>query len=529
MEQAQRIGSAGPDRPGGRLRQREAARRPAAGEVGAEPFHQGAGRQDLRAVHAGDRARGTHHAGRWRLPARGGEGHRRRSRRRRTGRHEEEDKKGAADALAVSVRGSLLHRPAAPAAPGQPQRLRRAFAVPPGEYDVYIAVRETPGRRGRPLRLAAMPPGPAASKSGVIKQAISRCRVSTGASSRRAASSSRRRWTCCRRRWRTDHQAENPYTFGQMKISPPPSPSSPRRTTLNVVFWIYGAQVDDTTKKPDVTMDFKFYQKTGDKETYFNKTEPQVLNAQTLPPQFDLAAGHQLPGSLRGAAGQLPGRRLPARDRGWRTRRSSKTITRDVTFTVAAAVARDRRRCGLPRARGRSDGTRHDHTAFGVVVAAAVVGLAGRGVRERADRRNDGRMAHGPSMTQASRSGRIHRQPRARRDGAPVSGAIVSAVGGRTPRARPTRTAAARSRRSPPATTGAGAPRRFRRRPQPRRPRDRRGSSRRTIVVLKPHRERLFPEADRLRNRRSSPPASAPVRWCRPPRPTPTLPSWTRS
>ena len=47
---------------------------PAPGEVGAEPFHQGAGRQDLRAVHARDRARRAHDARRRRLPARRREG-----------------------------------------------------------------------------------------------------------------------------------------------------------------------------------------------------------------------------------------------------------------------------------------------------------------------------------------------------------------------------------------------------------------------------------------------------------------------
>ena len=97
----------------------------------------------------------------------------------------------------------------------------------------------------------------------------------------------------------TENQAENPYTFGQMKIEPAAEPEvQQERGSVGVILWIYGAKIDDTTKKPDVSMDFKFYQKTGDKETYFNKTEPQLLNAQTLPPQFDLAAGHQLLGTL---------------------------------------------------------------------------------------------------------------------------------------------------------------------------------------------------------------------------------------
>ena len=34
-------------------------------------------------------------------------------------------------------------------------------------------------------------------------------------------------------------------------------------------------------------------------EKFFNKTNPQNLNGQTLPPNFDLAAGHQLQSARR--------------------------------------------------------------------------------------------------------------------------------------------------------------------------------------------------------------------------------------
>jgi hypothetical protein len=83
-------------------------------------------------------------------------------------------------------------------------------------------------------------------------------------------------------------------------------------------------------------MEFKFYQKSGDKETYFNKTEPQVLNAQTLPPQFDLAAGHQLLGTL-----ELPLASFPEGDYRLeidvQDKVSSQKLTKNVNFTVAGA------------------------------------------------------------------------------------------------------------------------------------------------------------------------------------------------
>ena len=49
--------------------------------------------------------------------------------------------------------------------------------------------------------------------------------------------------------------------------------------------------------KPDVEVEYLFHHRFPDGEKYFNRTEPQALNATTLPPEFSMAAGHQLPGS----------------------------------------------------------------------------------------------------------------------------------------------------------------------------------------------------------------------------------------
>jgi hypothetical protein len=59
------------------------------------------------------------------------------------------------------------------------------------------------------------------------------------------------------------------------------------------------------------------------------------MNAQTLPPQFDLAAGHQLPGSLA-----VPLASFPEGDYRLEVKVTDKTsgasLTRDVPFTVTA-------------------------------------------------------------------------------------------------------------------------------------------------------------------------------------------------
>ena len=72
------------------------------------------------------------------------------------------------------------------------------------------------------------------------------------------------------------------------------------------------------------------------REKFFNKTNPQALNAQTLPPQFDFAAGHQL------QSGQaVPLASFPEGDYRLEIKvtdkLASKTLTRDVNFSVSGS------------------------------------------------------------------------------------------------------------------------------------------------------------------------------------------------
>jgi hypothetical protein len=229
----------------------------------------------------------------------------------------------------------FIDLPAAPA--GQPQRLRRAFAVAPGEYDVYIAVKERAGSSApATASTSAEPTGtgaaaPASLKMGAIKQDLTVPDLANELTTSSIIVADK--VDVLQTALPTDQQATNPYTFGQMKITPAAQTKFSKKGELSIIFWIYGAGSDPETKKPDVTIDFKFNRKNGDNYEYFNKTEPQQLNAQTLPPTFDLAAGHQLPGSLA-----VPLARFPEGD--YRLdieltdKTAGKTLKRDVTFTV---------------------------------------------------------------------------------------------------------------------------------------------------------------------------------------------------
>ena len=117
-----------------------------------------------------------------------------------------------------------------------------------------------------------------------------------------------------------------------MKVVPSPDFKLKKSGELQVLFWVYGAQ-SDAMNKPDVMIEYSFHQKTAEGEKYFNKTAPQALNATTLPPQFDVKAGHQLPGSLVVPLGSFPAGdyRLEIKIT---DKLSSKTLTQNATFTV---------------------------------------------------------------------------------------------------------------------------------------------------------------------------------------------------
>ncbi|HXE81620.1 MAG TPA: hypothetical protein VNK41_12765 [Vicinamibacterales bacterium] len=173
------------------------------------------------------------------------------------------------------------------AAPGQPRRVSRAFAVPPGDYDIYVAIKERASRAAKD----------ATPRSGVLRQSLTVPEFNTPGLKVSSVIVAER-IDMLETPIDPESQAEHPFTFGQMQITPAAELKFSKKDELTLVFWIYGAQNDPATKKPNVQVEYKFHQIKDGGETYFNRTEPQLLNAETLPPQFDLAVGHQLSGSL---------------------------------------------------------------------------------------------------------------------------------------------------------------------------------------------------------------------------------------
>ncbi len=177
-----------------------------------------------------------------------------------------------------------------PAKPGEPHLFMRAFAVPPGEYDLYLGLRERPAPpKKKPDPKAAPPPPP---KTTVIHRTVTVPDYYSGklqTSSIMLADSVDHLQAPATEQQMVTH----PYIFGMTRLTPSPDQAYTKAQNISMLFLVYNTQVD-ANRKPDVQVDYNFYEVVEKGEKFFNRTEPQVFNAQTLPPQFDQEAGHQI-------------------------------------------------------------------------------------------------------------------------------------------------------------------------------------------------------------------------------------------
>jgi hypothetical protein len=213
-----------------------------------------------------------------------------------------------------------------PVTAGQsPIRISRSFTVPAGSYDVFLVAKEpTPDKAPK----NAPPP-----KVSAIKQSVTVPDFWNG----ELATSSviiAQRIDPLPAPLTPQQQADRPYALGMMEIVPTFETKFTKKAELSTFMLIYNPKVD-SANKPDVSVEYNFYQKLGGApEKFFNKTNPQNLNGQTLPPNFDLAAGHQL------QSGQaVPLASFPEGDYRLEIKVTdkiaNKTLTREITFTVS--------------------------------------------------------------------------------------------------------------------------------------------------------------------------------------------------
>jgi hypothetical protein len=206
-------------------------------------------------------------------------------------------------------------------ASGQPYRVSRAFAVPGGEYDVYLAMRERKADKQKVQRTTVQKQtltvpdywnGQLTTSTVILADAV-QPRTTTPS---------------------LEEQLEKPYLIGAVEIVPAADGRFTKAEELSIFFLVYNPVLKE--KKPDVTIEYKFHQKTAEGDKYFNRTQPTLLNASTLPPTFDFDLGHQL------VAGQsIPLASFPEGEYRLEIEvvdnLGQKKLTREVFFTVAGS------------------------------------------------------------------------------------------------------------------------------------------------------------------------------------------------
>ena len=200
---------------------------------------------------------------------------------------------------------------------GADGRLSRYVQVKPGSYDLYVAVKD----KGTVEKVDKN----YTPRVGVLKKDITVpdfTKAELGTSSMLLA-------TAIQPAPAGSTPDEDPYIFGQMQFVPSRDGKYKKADTLDVIYWVYGA-TGDANGKPDLTVENSFNVKNADgTEKFFNKTQPQALNAQSpynvmqgIPNFLEVPLASFAPGDYR--------LEIKITDKP-----SGKTVTQNVNFNVA--------------------------------------------------------------------------------------------------------------------------------------------------------------------------------------------------
>jgi len=229
-----------------------------------------------------------------------------------------------------------------PVSAGQPQRIRRALAVEPGDYEIYVVVRG----KAAPVAAASTPPtaappaapSAAAQPAGVVQGAIQRELTVPdfqGTDLKVSSVIIATKVDVLAAPLPPERQSDSPYTFQELKVTPSTDYKFTPAGSIGIIFWIYGAGVDPATKKPNLKVDFSFNQKLPDGEKHFKSTDPQELNPSTLPAEFSLNPGDPLRTGMEIELATFPAGEYHLEVK-VADNVAGKSVSRDVNFTVAA-------------------------------------------------------------------------------------------------------------------------------------------------------------------------------------------------
>ena len=234
-----------------------------------------------------------------------------------------DDKKGARVEYAYEDLNTIALQGGQPG----PMRISRSFTVAPGNYDVFVVAKETAPEKA--------PKNAPPQKLGLIKQTVTVPNLwneELNTSSVIVAE----RIDPLAAPLTPQQQGERPYALGTMEIVPASSNKFTKKAELSTFLLIYNTKMD-ATNKPDVSVEYNFYAKQAGSEKFFNKTNPQNLNAQTLPKEWDAAAGHQLQSGQAVPLASFPEGDYRLEIKVTDKANTGKTVTQNVNFTVTAS------------------------------------------------------------------------------------------------------------------------------------------------------------------------------------------------
>jgi hypothetical protein len=205
------------------------------------------------------------------------------------------------------------------ASAGQP--LTRGVALPPGSYDLYVAL--LPHSDDKPQ--SAPQPIIYRDKIDVAEPATSLAMSSVIVADRLAD---------LKMPFRPEEQSAHPFALGWTEAIPATDSKFSDQQDLGVVFQVLNPAPDDR-RKPDVTIEYSFFRKVEQGE-HLEASPRRDYNRTTLPGEFDLSKGHQLL-----VAQPVPLKNFPPGDYRLEIkatdRKSGKAVSSDVNFSVIAS------------------------------------------------------------------------------------------------------------------------------------------------------------------------------------------------
>lgn len=169
---------------------------------------------------------------------------------------------------------------------GDPVTLNRVFMATAGTYDVYIAFKE---------RLPEKAPKNSVPKMGVLKTSVTVPDFYNGelATSTILVAD---KVNMLSAPIGAEEARERPFVFGMQELLPAPDMEFKKSEELSIFFQVYNAGLD-AAGNPNLTLEYEFHKVEGTGDKFFNKTNPQVVTAASLPPQFD-PAKFPVPGGI---------------------------------------------------------------------------------------------------------------------------------------------------------------------------------------------------------------------------------------